>query len=93
MEKKPVSRAVVTVIGKDSVGILAGVSSALAEAGANVIEVTQPVIEEFFCMVVIVNIDNLKCRLDQVQTGILEKCPGMEVHVMHENIFNSMHRI
>lgn len=93
MAAKPVSRAVVTVIGKDNVGILAGVAAALAEAGASVIEVTQSVIEDFFCMVVIVNIDNLKCRLDEVQTGILKKCPGMEVHVMHENIFNSMHRI
>lgn len=93
MEKKPVSRAVVTVVGKDDIGILAGVSTALARAGANVIEVTQSVIEEFFCMVVIVNIDGLSCRLDQVQDSILAECPGLQVHVMHEDIFNSMHRI
>ncbi len=93
MEKKEISRAVVTVIGKDRVGILAGVSTQCAAAGANVIEVTQSVIEEFFCMIMIIDIGSLNCKLDELQANIKENCPGMEVHVMHENIFNSMHRI
>ena len=93
MEKKPLSRAVVTVIGKDRVGILAGVSAKCSQAGANVIEVTQSVIEEFFCMVMIIDIDNLSCSLDGLQSCIRDECKDMEVHVMHENIFNSMHRI
>ena len=44
-------------------------------------------------MVMIIDIDNLSCSLDGLQTCIREECKDMEVHVMHENIFNSMHRI
>ncbi len=87
------SKAVVTVIGKDMVGILAKVSTACADANANVIEVTQSVLENFFCMVMIIDITHASKQIDELQKSIGEKVPGMQVHVMHENIFNSMHRI
>lgn len=87
------SKAVVTVIGKDMVGILAKVSTACAQANANVIEVTQSVLEDFFCMVMIIDITQATMQIEQMQKSIAEKVPGMQVHVMHENIFNSMHRI
>jgi len=90
---KETSKAVVTVIGKDMVGILAKVSTACAEANANVIEVTQSVLESFFCMVMIIDITEATMQLDQLQKSIEENVPAMQVHVMHENIFNSMHRI
>ena len=86
-------RAVITVIGKDMVGILAKVSTACAEATANVAEVTQSVLDEYFAMIMLVNIDNLSCSLEELQRGIKESVPSMTVHVMHEDIFNSMHRI
>ena len=86
-------RAVITVIGKDMVGILAKVSTACAEANANVAEVTQSVLDEYFAMIMLVNIDNLSCSLEELQRGIKESVPSMSVHVMHEDIFNSMHRI
>ncbi|MCI5535012.1 MAG: ACT domain-containing protein [Firmicutes bacterium] len=86
-------RAVITVIGKDMVGILAKVSTACAEANANVAEVTQSVLDEYFAMIMLVNIDNLSCSLEELQRGIKESVPSMTVHVMHEDIFNSMHRI
>ena len=86
-------RAVITVIGKDMVGILAKVSTACAEAIANVAEVTQSVLDEYFAMIMLVNIDNLSCSLEELQRGIKESVPSMTVHVMHEDIFNSMHRI
>ena len=87
------SKAVVTVIGKDMVGILAKVSTACAQANANVIEVTQSVLEDFFCMVMIIDITHATMQIEQMQKSIAEKVPGMQEHVMHENIFNSMHRI
>lgn len=90
---KETSKAVVTVIGKDMVGILAKVSTACAEANANVIEVTQSVLDTFFCMVMIIDITEADKQIDQLQKSIAEKVPAMQVHVMHENIFNSMHRI
>ena len=86
-------RAVITVIGKDMVGILAKVSTACAEANANVAEVTQSVLDEYFAMIMLVNIDNFSCSLEELQRGIKESVPSMTVHVMHEDIFNSMHRI
>jgi ACT domain-containing protein len=86
-------KAVVTVIGKDMVGILSRVSTACAEANANVIEVTQSVLQEYFAMVMLIDISQLHCELDQLKASLTEKCPDMTIHVMHENIFNSMHRI
>jgi len=86
-------KAVVTVIGKDMVGILARVSTACAEANANVIEVTQSVLQEYFAMVMLIDISHLNCELDQLKDHLTEKCPDMTIHVMHENIFTSMHRI
>lgn len=86
-------KAVITVIGKDMVGILAKVSTACANANANVIEVTQSVMDKYFAMIMIVNIDELNCSLDELRESIEEFVPTMTVHVMHEDIFNSMHRI
>ncbi|MDO4745594.1 MAG: ACT domain-containing protein [Bacillota bacterium] len=86
-------RAVITVLGKDMVGILAKVSTACAEANANVVEVTQSVLEEYFAMIMLVDIDKINCSLEEMKNGIEAAVPEMKVHVMHEDIFNSMHRI
>lgn len=86
-------RAVITVIGKDMVGILAKVSTTCAEANANVIEVTQSVLQEFFAMVMLIDIENMNCDLGQLQENLKQNVQGMKIHVMHEDIFNSMHRI
>ncbi|MDR0852283.1 MAG: ACT domain-containing protein [Clostridiales Family XIII bacterium] len=86
-------KAVITVIGKDMVGILAKVSTTCAEANANVIEVTQSVLQEYFAMVMLVEIDNLTTDLTQLEENLKKNVAGMTIHVMHEDIFNSMHRI
>lgn len=86
-------KAVVTVIGKDNVGILANVAGAVSEAHANVIEVSQSVLSEFFCMIMIIDITRAVSSVDELQQHIEERCPGIRVHVMHENIFSAMHRI
>ncbi len=86
-------KAVVAVIGNDRVGILAKVSAALAEKNANIVEMTQSVLDGYFTMIVIVSIEEMACSIDELQTYIKEKVDGMQVLVMHENIFNSMHRI
>ena len=86
-------RAVITVIGKDMVGILAKVSTACAEANANVAEVTQSVLDEYFAMVMLVDIDKMTLSIEELKNSIQDAVPTMTVHVMHEDIFNSMHRI
>jgi ACT domain-containing protein len=86
-------RAVITVIGRDMVGILAKVSTTCAEANANVIEVTQSVLQEFFAMVMLIDIEKMNCELPELQQRLKNNVSGMKIHVMHEDIFNSMHRI
>ena len=86
-------KAVITVIGKDMVGILAKVSTACADANANVVEVTESVLDKYFAMIMLVDISKLNCSLEELKNSIETIVPTMTVHVMHEDIFNSMHRI
>lgn len=86
-------RAVITVIGKDDIGILASVSTACASQKVSVGEVTQSILDGYFCLVMIVEIDKMECSIEELRNTIEEAVPTMQVHVMHEDIFNSMHRI
>lgn len=86
-------KAVITVIGKDMVGILAKVSTACAKADVNVVEVTQSILDKYFAMIMLVDIEKMDCSLEELKDAILQEVPSMTVHVMHEDIFNSMHRI
>lgn len=88
-------RAVITVIGKDMVGILAQVTAICAKNGVNVVEVTQSILQDLFAMIMMVDIS--KCAIpfqslvdELTQVG---ENMGLTIHVMHEDIFNSMHRI
>ncbi len=88
-------KAVITVLGKDTVGILAKVSSACANEGVNIIEVTQSVMQDLFAMIMLADIKDCKVSFEEL-TKKLDKVGdemGMKVHVMHEDIFNSMHKI
>lgn len=88
-------KAVISVIGKDKVGILAAVSDKCAQYGANIIEVTQSVLQEMFCMIMLVDIDKITISLSDFSKELDEMGEKMNVsvHCMHEDIFNSMHRI
>lgn len=88
-------RAVITVVGKDMVGILAKVAGECAKANANVIEVTQSVLQDMFAMIMLVDISELNVPFNTFAAAAEEigKELGLSVHTMHEDIFNSMHRI
>ncbi len=89
-------RAVVTVIGKDAVGILAKVSTCCAEYNANVIEVTQSVIEDIFAMIMLVDVSKLNVDFAVMADALTAKGEnewGLKVLVMHEDIFNCMHHL
>ena len=86
-------KAVVTVIGKDMVGIIAKAAVTCAEANANVLEVTQSVLQEYFAMVMLIDITDINMEFSELAEALEKNVEGMEVHVMHEDIFNSMHRI
>ena len=88
-------RAVITVIGKDTVGILTKVSGICTEYNANVIEVTQSVLQDMFAMIMLVDITLLNKNFTELAdrlTSLGEEL-GLKIHTMHEDIFNSMHRI
>lgn len=88
-------KAVISVIGKDTVGILAKVSAKCAEFEVNVDDVTQTVMQDIFTMIMLT--DTSKCTVDFDEfSDEMQKLGdemGMKIHVMHEDIFNSMHRI
>ncbi len=88
-------RAVVAVIGKDTIGILAKVSGICAEYKANVVDVTQTIMQELFCMTMMIEISELTIDYidfaDKLTAAGSEM--GLQIHVMHEDIFNSMHKI
>ena len=88
-------RAVITVIGKDTVGILARVSEVCARHQVNVSDVTQSILQGMFAMIMMVDISDC----DLPFTDFAEELTalggemGLSIHAMHEDIFNSMHRI
>ena len=88
-------RAVVTVIGKDTVGILAKVSTKCAEFNANVEEVTQSILQELFAMIMVVDISKLNSDFASLSDALTElgDTMGVKIHTMHEDIFNCMHHI
>lgn len=88
-------RAVITVVGKDTVGILARVSAKCSEHGVNVAEVTQSVLQDLFAMIMIVDIDKLDIPFTAFADQMEEIGEEMhlKIHTMHEDIFNAMHTI
>lgn len=88
-------KAVVTVIGKDSVGIIAEVSAECAKHNANIVDITQSVLKDYFAMIMLVELDNMKTEFSNFQKELfaLGERRGLDVRAMHEDIFNSMHRI
>ena len=88
-------RAVITVIGKDNVGILHQVSGVCAKYQANVLEVTQSVLQDMFAMIMMVHITAMTTDFTQLSDELnsLGETLGLSIHAMHEDIFNAMHRI
>ena len=88
-------KAVITVTGKDAVGIIAGVSTFCAEHSANITEITQSVLSEYFAMIMIAEIDKLSVPFADFAANLaaMGKEKGLDIRAMHEDIFNTMHHI
>ena len=88
-------RIVLTIVGKDRVGIIAKVSNLLAEHGVNILNINQNILEGFFNMVLIADMSaadvSLK-ELKEMATAIGTEI-GVDIRVQHEEIFTAMHRI
>ncbi len=88
-------KTVVSVIGKDAVGIIAEVSSVCSECNANILDITQSVLQDMFVMVMLTEIKELNCSFAEFSDKMknLGAKKNLDIRVMHEDIFNSMHRI
>ena len=88
-------KAVVTVTGKDKVGIIATASCECARFGANIVDISQTVMREYFAMIMLVELDNLNCDFATFATAMKKSGEesGVDIRVMHEDIFNTMHQI
>lgn len=88
-------RAVITVVGKDQVGICAKTSTLCAEHNVNISAVSQNIFDDLFCMVMLVETDGLDIPFGDFSDILANegKALGLEIRVMHEDIFNAMHKI
>ena len=88
-------KCILSVVGKDKVGITAGVCGVLAQADVNILDITQTILQEYFTMVVLVDIDTSSLGFEEIARRLEEygKNSGMEIHIQREEIFNAMHRI
>lgn len=88
-------RAIITVIGKDQVGIVAKISNVCAKYNANILDINQTLLQEIFTMVMLIDIEKITDELGALKDELTKmgKEIELEIHVMHEDIFNSMHRI
>ena len=88
-------KAVVTVVGQDTKGIIAKVSAKCADVGANITEISQSVLKEYFAMIMVIDIDGMTMPFTQFvdEMRVLGEANNLDIRAMHESIFNSMHRI
>jgi len=88
-------KAIVTVIGKDKSGIIAKVSTALADQNVNIEDISQTIVQGNFTMIMLCDLSNAKVDILSLkdQLDILGKEIGVSVHIQHEDIFNAMHTI
>lgn len=92
---KEKEHVVVTVMGKDRVGIVAGVSKALAECNANIIDISQTILQDIFAMILLVDISQANKNLLEMEEFLNNAGAGLGVKIVvqHEDIFRYMHRI
>ncbi|MFX1338817.1 MAG: ACT domain-containing protein [Promethearchaeota archaeon] len=88
-------KAIVSVIGLDKPGIVAGVSTVLANHNVNITDISQSYAQEFFTMIMVVDFEKSKSSLKEVNDELkkLGEEIGLFVSIQHEDVFKAMHRI
>ncbi len=95
MPEAQTNRMVVTVLGKDTMGIIAGIAGTISEYRGNVVEISQTVIDGFFTMIMMVDLEHCTTSLVDLRDRLQARGEelGVKVTAQHENIFRQMHRI
>jgi ACT domain-containing protein len=89
------NRVIVTVIGEDKVGIIAAVATLLAEANANIVDISQTTLKEFFTMIMMADMDKATVPFDELKRRLNAKGEqmGLKIDAQHEDVFKFMHRV
>ena len=87
------NKAVITVIGKDTVAIIAKVSNLLFENGINILDISQTIMQELFTMIMLVDVKDVQVGDLQEKLDVIAKEINLSIRVQNEEIFNLMHRI
>lgn len=88
-------KTIITVVGKDTVGIIAKVCTYLAESQINILDISQTIVSGYFNMMMIADLSNSPKKFSEVQKALHElgESIGVSIHVQQEKIFDQMHRI
>ncbi|WP_020612971.1 ACT domain-containing protein [Sediminispirochaeta bajacaliforniensis] len=88
-------KAIITVVGEDKVGIIASVSGELAQRKVNILDITQTILQNYFTMMMLVELSEMELSLEKLKTALEEigKRLGVSIRIQHEEIFRTMHRV
>ena len=88
-------KAIVTVVGKDQVGIIAGVCNTLADNRINVLDISQTIMEGYFTMMMVVNLAECRAPFDTLRASLKEygESRGLSSRIQREDIFDAMHKL
>lgn len=88
-------KAIITVNAKDTVGIIAFISSYLAQHNVNILDISQTIMQDYFVMIMLVDFEKSDLAFDELRAKLvaLGKEKNVVIHVQREDIFQAMHRI
>ncbi|MBS1237605.1 MAG: hypothetical protein H6R37_849 [Deltaproteobacteria bacterium] len=88
-------KAIVTVIGKDRVGIIAKVSNALAENRVNIMDISQTILQDYFAMIMLVDLTDMKISFSDLSQRLVEQGEtiGVQIKIQREEVFKAMHQV
>lgn len=88
-------KAVITVVGRDTVGVVSQVSRVCAELNINIEDITQSIMQDMFCMIMLVNLSNCTDDMGTVRSRLeaLASETGMVIHLTRQEVFDAMHHI
>ena len=88
-------KTILTVIGKDQTGIIAGISQKLYELNINILDVSQTIMDEYFTMIMLLDLSKINVTFDEVKTTLVLTGEQLKVkvNIQREEIFDAMHRL
>lgn len=88
-------KAILTVIGKDKVGIIAGISKKLLELNINILDVNQTIMDKYFTMIMMLDLKESNKLFGEIKNSLVEEGEqlGVDIKIQRAEIFNSMHTL